>query len=59
MGIPNLNSLPQDMTGYNLIIDAIFGFSFKPPIREPFIKILKGISEQKDVPIFSIDIPSG
>lgn len=43
---------------YDLIVDAIFGFSFKPPIREPFDKIL-GILNEVSIPVISIDIPSG
>ncbi|XP_010593142.2 NAD(P)H-hydrate epimerase isoform X1 [Loxodonta africana] len=43
---------------YELVVDAIFGFSFKGDVREPFqsiLKVLSGIT----VPIASIDIPSG
>lgn len=43
---------------YSLIIDAIFGFSFQPPVRDPFGAILAALSSNK-IPIFSIDIPSG
>uniref|UniRef100_A0A915M1T2 NAD(P)H-hydrate epimerase n=1 Tax=Meloidogyne javanica TaxID=6303 RepID=A0A915M1T2_MELJA len=57
-GIEQLESLPKDLSNFNLIVDAIFGFSFKPPIREPFTQIIKQLAEQKDLPIFSIDIPS-
>ncbi|KAK6464773.1 YjeF N-terminal domain-containing protein [Scheffersomyces coipomensis] len=44
-----------------LIIDALFGFSFKPPIREPFLELITYLSENHTtiVPIVSIDIPSG
>lgn len=59
LGIEHLETLPKDLNNFNLIVDAIFGFSFKPPIREPFTQIIKQLAEQKDVPIFSIDIPSG
>lgn len=42
------------------VVDAIFGFSFKPPLREPFKSILDQLHElQDDVPIVSIDVPSG
>ncbi|KAM9686388.1 NAD(P)H-hydrate epimerase isoform 3-T3 [Trichechus inunguis] len=43
---------------YELVVDAIFGFSFKGDVREPFrsiLKVLSGIT----VPIASVDIPSG
>ncbi|TEB40186.1 YjeF N-terminal domain-like protein [Coprinellus micaceus] len=42
----------------DVILDAIFGFSFKPPIRAPFDKVLPLLSESR-LPIVSVDIPSG
>lgn len=43
---------------YNLVIDAIFGFSFKGEVREPFGSILD-LLKKTTVPVASIDIPSG
>lgn len=45
----------------NLIVDAIFGFSFKPPNRNPgFAKLLTQIAHfSENIPLISIDIPSG
>ncbi|XP_015430653.1 PREDICTED: NAD(P)H-hydrate epimerase [Dufourea novaeangliae] len=43
---------------FGLIVDALFGFSFKPPVREEFIPIIH-LLENTTVPICSIDIPSG
>ncbi|NXG70952.1 NNRE epimerase, partial [Baryphthengus martii] len=43
---------------YGLVVDAIFGFSFKGAVREPFGSIL-GTLERVTVPIASIDVPSG
>ncbi|XP_037831715.1 NAD(P)H-hydrate epimerase isoform X2 [Kryptolebias marmoratus] len=43
---------------YNLVVDAIFGFSFKGSVREPFGSILAEL-KKSTVPIASIDIPSG
>lgn len=43
---------------YNLVIDAIFGFSFKGAVREPFGSILD-VLKKTTAPIASIDIPSG
>ncbi|XP_037669736.1 NAD(P)H-hydrate epimerase isoform X2 [Choloepus didactylus] len=43
---------------YDLVVDAIFGFSFKGDVREPFrsiLSVLNGLT----IPIASIDIPSG
>ncbi|KAL3094514.1 hypothetical protein niasHT_026280 [Heterodera trifolii] len=62
LGIPSVQSFPDSnsIDKFNFLVDAIFGFSFHPPIRQPFDKILKQMeSVQNRVPIVSIDIPSG
>ena len=43
---------------YNLVVDAIFGFSFQGAVREPFGAILSTL-KKTTVPIASVDIPSG
>lgn len=43
---------------YNVVIDAIFGFSFKGAVREPFGSILDAL-KKTTIPVASIDIPSG
>lgn len=43
---------------YNLVVDAIFGFSFKGAVREPFGSILD-VLKNTTVPLASIDVPSG
>ncbi|XP_012217398.1 NAD(P)H-hydrate epimerase [Linepithema humile] len=43
---------------YTIIIDALLGFSFKPPVREPFVCIINML-KNTTIPICSIDIPSG
>ncbi|KAF8340636.1 YjeF N-terminal domain-like protein [Cantharellus anzutake] len=60
MSIPTLpHDPPNDLaTSYDLILDAIFGFSFKPPVRTPFDTLLPLLSRSK-LPIVSVDIPSG
>ncbi|KAM9243863.1 NAD(P)H-hydrate epimerase isoform 2-T2 [Dugong dugon] len=62
MDIPFLGEMPLEPMMidelYELVVDAIFGFSFKGDVREPFrsiLKVLSGIT----VPIASVDIPSG
>lgn len=44
-----------------VIVDALFGFSFRPPIRAPFDELLSYLAAGygKIAPIVSIDIPSG
>jgi NAD(P)H-hydrate epimerase len=41
----------------DLIVDALFGFSFKPPVRAPFDEVLPKIISSK-VPVLSVDSPS-
>ncbi|KAI3358128.1 hypothetical protein L3Q82_003128 [Scortum barcoo] len=61
MEIQFLTEMPEARVideAYNLVIDAIFGFSFKGAVREPFGSILD-VLKKTSVPIASIDIPSG
>lgn len=58
MGIEFLTECPKNADNYRLIADALFGFSFKPPVRESFSDIMELLYETK-TPICSIDIPSG
>jgi NAD(P)H-hydrate epimerase len=60
MDISFLDSCPDilTVTKYGLIADGLFGFSFKPPVRETF-KDVMNLMVETDVPIVSIDIPSG
>lgn len=48
----------EELNGFSVIVDALFGFSFRPPIREPFVKMMKELS-LTHTPIASVDIPSG
>ena len=43
---------------YDFIVDALFGFSFKGEIRQPFKTIIDAMKEYENK-IISIDIPSG
>ena len=60
MDIPFLKACPDVLavTKYRLIVDGVFGFSFKPPVRETF-KDIVNLLTQTNVPVVSIDIPSG
>ena len=42
----------------DIILDALFGFSFKGDVRDPFKEIIQ-IFEKTSKPIVSVDIPSG
>ena len=51
--------MPQDIDHkFDLVLDAIFGFSFKGDIREPFLTTITQI-KSSGVPVVSIDVPSG
>lgn len=50
MNIPFLNKCPQlDAVtyAYDLLVDALFGFSFRPPVREAFIPIMNVLQQTK------------
>ncbi|GFY44982.1 NAD(P)H-hydrate epimerase [Trichonephila inaurata madagascariensis] len=61
MDIPFLFFMPEVRLvndSYNLVVDALFGFNFKPPVRADFedcMKKLKNLS----IPVCSVDVPSG
>lgn len=57
--IPVVKTLP-DLQDASLIIDGLFGFSFKGPSREPFTFMIASMqSLQESISILSIDVPSG
>ena len=56
--IPVSQTLPETLDSFDVIVDAIFGFSFKGDVRPPFDTILASL-KRVQVPIVSVDIPSG
>lgn len=54
----DLGPLKEALSAADVILDAIFGFSFKPPVRAPFDEALPLLS-QSGLPIVSVDVPSG
>ncbi|TFK71308.1 YjeF N-terminal domain-like protein [Pluteus cervinus] len=53
-----LQPLQGALKSTDVILDAIFGFSFQPPIRAPFDNALPLLGKS-GLPIVSVDIPSG
>lgn len=51
-------SVIDHLNEYDIIVDSIFGFSFKGDIREPFKLIVEKLGKYNDK-IISVDIPSG
>ncbi|KAL1950363.1 hypothetical protein VTO73DRAFT_5487 [Trametes versicolor] len=64
MQIPTLDNTPDNqslrtaLAASDVVLDAIFGFSFQPPVRAPFDGALPLLA-QSGLPIVSVDIPSG
>lgn len=57
--VPVLETIESsDYCKFVLIIDALFGFSFKGPAREPFAGIISSLVST-NVPVLSVDAPSG
>jgi NAD(P)H-hydrate epimerase len=52
------DNLESIIDKYSIIIDSIFGYSFKGDLRAPFDKIIKTMGETK-AKIVSVDVPSG
>ncbi|WVQ97936.1 NAD(P)H-hydrate epimerase [Kwoniella sp. CBS 9459] len=56
--ISDVDGFKTELGKSDVILDAIFGFSFEPPLRSPFDQVLKAITATS-LPIVSVDIPSG
>eukprot|EP01113_Clastostelium_recurvatum_P037977 TRINITY_DN5611_c0_g2_i2.p1 TRINITY_DN5611_c0_g2~~TRINITY_DN5611_c0_g2_i2.p1 ORF type:complete len:245 (+),score=46.19 TRINITY_DN5611_c0_g2_i2:87-821(+) len=55
--VPDVKTIPHR---YGVVVDALFGFSFKGDVRAPFDTILRDINTLTDATkIVSVDIPSG
>jgi NAD(P)H-hydrate epimerase len=50
--------LPDKCNEYDLLVDALFGFSFKPPVRPRFVSAMDALKSTSK-PVCSIDVPSG
>jgi len=61
LGVPVLEQLPEGSelpARFDVILDAIFGFSFAGDARPPFDAILAALRDST-VPVASVDVPSG
>ncbi|CAG85818.1 DEHA2C02288p [Debaryomyces hansenii CBS767] len=59
--LEEIKSLLETPKSVKIIVDSLFGFSFKPPIRAPFDDLINYLStnHSKIPDIVSVDIPSG
>ncbi|CBZ56154.1 hypothetical protein NCLIV_065800 [Neospora caninum Liverpool] len=56
--VPVTFEAPPGLADFHLIVDSIFGFSFKGALRPPFDEVLQRL-KASNIPILSVDIPSG
>ncbi|KAF9220913.1 YjeF N-terminal domain-like protein [Gyrodon lividus] len=54
----SVDAVRSALSSSDVILDAIFGFSFKGPVRAPFDEVLPLVSSAGK-PVVSVDIPSG
>ncbi|RMJ23747.1 hypothetical protein PHISP_05370 [Aspergillus sp. HF37] len=57
LSVPFTTSFTDSLNTSDLVVDAIFGFSFGGPLRDPFPSIVSQI-EATPVPVLSVDAPS-
>jgi hydroxyethylthiazole kinase-like uncharacterized protein yjeF len=48
----------EDLSGFDLIVDAIYGIGIHGEIKEPYYSLINKMN-QSGIPIISIDVPSG
>lgn len=63
LGIPVLSAAEiqedsQFLDQFDVVVDAMFGFSFSGRAREPFYSIIEAL-KKSSVPVLSVDLPSG
>jgi NAD(P)H-hydrate epimerase len=46
------------MSDFSVVVDALFGFSFKGPIREPYKAVISALASST-TPVLAVDVPSG
>lgn len=52
-----LDQLPS-LDEYAIVVDSIFGYSFKGPVREAYKPVIAAMASTKS-PVVSVDVPSG
>ncbi|KKF96636.1 NAD(P)H-hydrate epimerase [Ceratocystis platani] len=57
LSIPFSNDFSDALGSVDHVVDAIFGFSFSGPVREPFRSVISQLASTS-VPVTSIDAPS-
>ena len=58
LDISGVNSILNELNGYNILADALFGTGLSGDVREPFKTLINSVNNLNK-PIISVDIPSG
>ncbi len=45
-------------SSYDVVVDALFGFGFRPPLKPDFAEVVQRIASLQ-IPLVCIDVPSG
>ncbi|KKZ67954.1 YjeF [[Emmonsia] crescens] len=57
LSVPFTTDFPGTLQTTDFVVDAIFGFSFSGPLRDPFPSVISYMEKTK-VPVLSVDAPS-
>jgi NAD(P)H-hydrate epimerase len=57
LNVPFINDFSSALKETDHIVDAIFGFSFSGPVREPFSTTIQALEDTK-IPVTAVDAPS-
>jgi len=57
LNVPFVDDFTSSLKETDHIVDAIFGFSFSGPVREPFSTVIQAM-EDTHIPVISVDAPS-
>jgi NAD(P)H-hydrate epimerase len=55
--IPSTEDFSAALQNSDIVLDAIFGFSFSGEVREPFPAVIRALAETK-LPVLAVDAPS-
>jgi len=58
LDIPGVNNILNELNGYHILADALFGTGLSGDVREPFKTLIHGVNNLNK-PTISVDIPSG
>ncbi|KAK7511904.1 YjeF N-terminal domain-containing protein [Phyllosticta citriasiana] len=57
LSVPFIADFDAALGASDLVVDAIFGFSFSGEVREPFPRVIEALRDTK-VPVLAVDAPS-